>query len=838
MIRKLNQHLKKRGVIGTIHQLKQCWSENGFQYTFRQIFKPLKSTTNGVKPVIDTEIAYIVDEAGKYISETTAQSSYLKSYSKQPLKHRIGSLINLLKTEKNYKGVVLYPVSYDLNVKQRPEHILNVLAQEGYLCLMLKIGSDHNTTFMQKRDKRLYYTDLYEECAAYFVDKPVILYLTTPFFYYLTRLFKKAHVVYDVLDDLKIFAGYCEPMEMDHHELLRRSDVVLHSARMMKEKLSGHAHKLVLLENGVWPKDFTAMSEITNKQVKSDVAGIRDIKVGYHGVVSELLNFDIIESILKDSNADVYLIGPVVAFDHTKNRFLQKRVDDLKKYRNLHLLGFIPYENLVHYLQEFDYCIIPFNINEATDGVSPLKLFESIAMRRPVIATGTKTLLEYKNDINILEPEQFAEFIQARKGIRINEQAYNKIIQTNSWPSLVAPLYTHLDRIDLHHTGKKARVTKSEQNIDIININFFDWNGDVLYKGGAERYVYDLAKICQSKGFNARIMQNGNFYFTKEFNGIPVIGVPSKFEHSLSKLSSHFDGFCEKTDMIIASPLDLACDLNPERTIIGINHGIYWDERSNQLQNYQLSRYENIFNALKNVDKAVCVDTNFINWTRTYDWQLAQKCDFIPNYVDTDKFPWVEKDFDGDLTVVYPRRLYEARGLYITIEAFSYLLKKYPRLKLHFVGQAIGNDVVETKKMMKVFPGQVSWHEYEMDEMHKAYEVAHIALVPTMYAEGTSLSCVEAMSMNSAVIATTIGGLPNLIINNHNGILIKPDADELVKAMEKLIGDRKFMERIAANGVHAAQALNKKGWMESWNAVIDQYTVRESPVRQLIQNNA
>src|SRR5439155_23053731 len=99
----------------------------------------------------------------------------------------------------------------------------------------------------------------------------------------------------------------------------------------------------------------------------------------------------------------------------------------------------------------------------------------------------------------------------------------------------------------------------------------------------------------------------------------------------------------------------------------------------------------------------------------------------------------VEKDFTGKLTIIFPRRLYEARGLYTTIEAFTYLLAKYPDINLHFVGQAVGDDVVATRNFINKFKSQISWYELNMEMMAEAYHQSHITLIPTAFAEGTSL---------------------------------------------------------------------------------------------------
>lgn len=81
--------------------------------------------------------------------------------------------------------------------------------------------------------------------------------------------------------------------------------------------------------------------------------------------------------------------------------------------------------------------------------------------------------------------------------------------------------------------------------------------------------------------------------------------------------------------------------------------------------------------------------------------------------------------------------------------------------------------------------------------MPEVYRRADIVLVPTCYSEGTSLSCLEAMASGCAVIATNVGGLPELIINRFNGLLIAPEAEALAEALTQLIEQPELRQDIA-----------------------------------------
>jgi glycosyltransferase involved in cell wall biosynthesis len=374
---------------------------------------------------------------------------------------------------------------------------------------------------------------------------------------------------------------------------------------------------------------------------------------------------------------------------------------------------------------------------------------------------------------------------------------------------------------------KLASTTREPRNktkkVDIINVNFYDWNGKVLYKGGAERYVFDLAKQLVKCGYTPRIVQNANVEFSKRYKDIEVKGVVTGATDStgplLRKMSKAFSKECEDADLIIASPLDLACEITTA-PVVGINHGIHWDSVLKRLYNNRTSDYKEIFDALENIILGVCVDTNFINWTRTYDYKLAEKLRYVPNYYDKNHFKKTTKNFDGNLTIMFPRRLYDARGIHITIDAFKVILKKHKNVNLLLVGQTDDNKIMkQVKDLMRQYPNKVRLEEYEMEDMPEAYKKSNVVIIPTRYAEGTSLSCLEAMATNNALIATNIGGLPNLVIDSFNGLLIPPTKDYLVEAVETLITDRRLAKKLAENGLEVVKAFEKSHWDDRWQKI-------------------
>ncbi len=138
-------------------------------------------------------------------------------------------------------------------------------------------------------------------------------------------------------------------------------------------------------------------------------------------------------------------------------------------------------------------------------------------------------------------------------------------------------------------------------------------------------------------------------------------------------------------------------------------------------------------------------------------------------------------------------RLVADKGIAEAIDAFEKVHRKYPNTQLLLVGS--GPDEATFKERCGnaeaiIFTG------------HQTDPLASIAkldvfMQPT-YHEGFSLSLVEACMMERPIIATSVGGNPEIIIHNKTGLLVKAkDSHDLANAMEKLHNDHALAKRVA-----------------------------------------
>ncbi|MBV9470865.1 MAG: glycosyltransferase [Abitibacteriaceae bacterium] len=94
---------------------------------------------------------------------------------------------------------------------------------------------------------------------------------------------------------------------------------------------------------------------------------------------------------------------------------LQTAVDELCLLPNVHLVGHQPHNDLVHYVQRFDVCMVPYVSSSYTDTVVPTKINEYLAVGKPVVSTPLPAVCNFnaKHEILTVAPARPEAFLHA-----------------------------------------------------------------------------------------------------------------------------------------------------------------------------------------------------------------------------------------------------------------------------------------------------------------------------------------------------------------------------------------------------------------------------------------
>ena len=105
--------------------------------------------------------------------------------------------------------------------------------------------------------------------------------------------------------------------------------------------------------------------------------------------------------------------------------WIQKKIEELE---NVHFLGSKDYKILKNYASKFDVCTVPFSINDITKATSPLKIFEYMAMGKPIVTTAMDECKKYKSIFIVNNNEEFIEKIE--KALELDKEKDKDYFET------------------------------------------------------------------------------------------------------------------------------------------------------------------------------------------------------------------------------------------------------------------------------------------------------------------------------------------------------------------------------------------------------------------------
>lgn len=179
----------------------------------------------------------------------------------------------------------------------------------------------------------------------------------------------------------------------------------------------------------------------------------------------------------------------------------------------------------------------------------------------------------------------------------------------------------------------------------------------------------------------------------------------------------------------------------------------------------------------------------------------AEKISVVYNGVNTELLcsptrTEIEKKYSKPC-VVYIGRMMAKKGVDVLIKAIPEILRFFPETHFLFVGGGnipLYKEIIERMGIPEKnfsFIGHVGYFE-RPKILHKAT----IFVNPSFF-ENCSLSILEAMSCKTAVIASDVGGNPEIIESGKNGMLVPPlDEKKLAESMISLLEDEKLNRKL------------------------------------------
>lgn len=367
-----------------------------------------------------------------------------KNTKGQSFKEDIANIIS------NYKGkkVVFFlsPIDWDFSLVQRPQHIAKFMAKEGILYFYIE--RDKDSTYIKKKDQNLYCIGIPEvdisivsDSAKAFVEKEIFFKIYSADWGDLSNKIEKfkklgIKIIYEYVDEISPEISGCE---IPSHIIERLENavrdeentyVVTTATKLYEDVKFYRSKNFALITNGVEYEHFS--KKVGKKELPYNLLKIFQEKkpiIGYYGAIARWMDYDLLKKIAKERpEYNILLIG--LDYDGSVQE------QGLDEYKNIHILPPVNYQILPRYGKFFDVCIIPFKINDVTKSTSPIKLFEYMAMGKPIVTTDLPECRKYESVMIGKSEREFLNLLDKAIGKNI-DPAYIKILRkeaiNNSW---------------------------------------------------------------------------------------------------------------------------------------------------------------------------------------------------------------------------------------------------------------------------------------------------------------------------------------------------------------------------------------------------------------------
>ncbi len=210
----------------------------------------------------------------------------------------------------------------------------------------------------------------------------------------------------------------------------------------------------------------------------------------------------------------------------------------------------------------------------------------------------------------------------------------------------------------------------------------------------------------------------------------------------------------------------------------------------------------------------------------------------IPMGVDntmTETLCWdIARQKEEKHLILYVGRLIKWKGVHILIQAMKLVTTHIPDASLVIVGYGgcMGRlqDMVNELHLssMIIFTGRVS-----NKELSTWYQKASVFVLPSISVEGQTeglgVVLLEAMAAGVPVIGSNIGGIPDIIEDGINGLLVPPeDPKALAEAIIRILSNPDLMEEFQKTGLDIVRE------RFSWDVIAEEFIEN---YREIIQNS-
>ena len=131
------------------------------------------------------------------------------------------------------------------------------------------------------------------------------------------------------------------------------------------------------------------------------------------------------------------------------------------------------------------------------------------------------------------------------------------------------------------------------------------------------------------------------------------------------------------------------------------------------------------------------------------------------------------------------------------LEAFSLVLKRHPNCSLKLIGDGDLREAMERYAEALKIRDKVLFLGSQSN-VHPFLQEADLFLLPSKF-EGMPMTIIEAMGTGLPIVATAVGGVPDMLTDSESGLLVSCEPEEVAEAVCKLLDSEHLRKKLGTN---------------------------------------
>lgn len=198
----------------------------------------------------------------------------------------------------------------------------------------------------------------------------------------------------------------------------------------------------------------------------------------------------------------------------------------------------------------------------------------------------------------------------------------------------------------------------------------------------------------------------------------------------------------------------------------------------------------------------------------------GHRLEVIPNTLDLARYPYRRRRAIAP-RLLWMRTFHEIYQPALALEVLALLLRRHPAAVLTMAGQDAGLlDATRQRADELGIAAAVRFAGF-LDPAGKAREMAHHdVFLNTNRVDNMPVSVVEAAACGLPVVATAVGGIPFLLRDGHDALLVpEGDAEAMAAAVERLLAEPELAERLSVAGRALAESCDGPAVAARWESL-------------------